>query len=379
MHDLAVEMCKAGHSTVVIVPTVGLSEEWTTETVDGVVLLRIRAPKTRDTGYVRRTLMELSLPFLMLLCLRKTQFARMRWDLVAWYSPTIFFGPLVWYLKRISGCRTYLILRDIFPEWTIDLGLMRKGLAYAFFKGIAQIQYAAADVIGVQTESNLVYMDGWLRYPGKRVEVLHNWQTPTLDTGSTIDIASTPLAGRKIAVYIGNMGVAQGMDVLIDLAESLSHREDVGFLFVGRGSEVSRLRERVRASGLTNTLFFDEVNSREMPGLLAQCFIGLLALDPRHKTHNIPGKFLTYLLAGLPVLARVNQGTDLMQLINDERVGSAFDSSCPEQLGKFIERLINNPAEYKAMSGNCLGLAKRMFSSINAVNQIMASSLSARK
>lgn len=256
---------------------------------------------------------------------------------------------------------------------------MRKGLAYAFFKGIAQIQYAAADVIGVQTESNLVYMDGWLRHPGKRVEVLHNWQTPTLNTGSTIDIASTSLAGRKIAVYIGNMGVAQGMDVLIDLAESLSHREDIGFLFVGRGSEVSRLRERVRASDLANTLFFDEVDSREMPGLLAQCFIGLLALDPRHKTHNIPGKFLTYLLAGLPVLARVNQGTDLMQLINDERVGSAFDSSCPEQLGKFIERLINNRAEYKAMSGNGLGLAKRMFSSINAVNQIMASSLDATK
>lgn len=379
MHDLAVEMCKAGHSTVVIVPTVGLSEEWTTETVDGVVLLRIRAPKTRDTGYVRRTLMELSLPFLMLLRLRKTPFARMRWDLVAWYSPTIFFGPLVWYLKRTSGCSTYLILRDIFPEWTIDLGLMRKGLAYAFFKGIAQIQYAVADVIGVQTKSNLSYMDGWLRHPGKRVEVLHNWQTPTLDTGSTIDIASTPLAGRKIAVYIGNMGVAQGMDVLIDLAESLSHREDVGFLFVGRGSEVSRLRERVRASDLTNTLFFDEVDSREMPGLLAQCFLGLLALDPRHKTHNIPGKFLTYLLAGLPVLARVNQGTDLMQLINDERVGSAFDSSCPEQLGKFIERLINNPAECKVMSENGLGLAKRMFSSTNAVNQIMASSLGIEK
>jgi hypothetical protein len=123
MHDLAIEMCRAGHLTVVIVPTVELLETWTTETVGGVALLRIRAPKTRDLGYVRRTLNEFSLPLIMLLRLRKTPFARVRWDVVAWYSPTIFFGPFVWYLKFMSGCRTYLILRDIFPEWTLDLGL----------------------------------------------------------------------------------------------------------------------------------------------------------------------------------------------------------------------------------------------------------------
>lgn len=375
MHDLAVEMSRAGHSTVAIVPTFNLPEAWTTEIMDGIVLLRIKAPNTREIGYVRRTITEFSLPFLMLLRIKKTPFARTSWDVVAWYSPTIFFGPLVWYLKRISGCRTYLILRDIFPEWTLDLGLMRKGLAYTFFKAIAHIQYAVADVIGVQTESNLAYLDTWRRRPGKRVEVLHNWQTPALDIGSTIDVGSTPLAGRKIGVYIGNMGIAQGMDILVDLAESLADREDVGFLFVGRGSEVLRLKEKVRVSGLTNILFLDEVDSREMPGLLSQCFIGLLALDPRHKTHNIPGKFLTYLLAGLPVLARVNQGTDLMQLINDKNVGHSFDCSSPGPLRVFIERLIDNPAEYQLMSKNGLNLAKTMFSSRNAANQIMASLL----
>jgi glycosyltransferase involved in cell wall biosynthesis len=373
IRDLAVAMCRAGHSTVVIVPTVDLPEVWTTETVDGVVLLRIRAPKTKDIGYVQRTLNEFSLPFLMLLRSRKTPFARVRWDVVAWYSPTIFFGPLVWYLKLISGCRTYLILRDIFPEWTLDLGLMRKGLAYAFFKTVAQIQYSVADVIGVQTESNLAYLDSRRRRTGKRVEVLHNWQEPALNVGSTINVGSTPLAGRRIAVYIGNMGVAQGMDVLVDLAESLAHREDVGFLFVGRGSEVARLKGKIKAGGLNNILFFDEVDSREMPGLLSQCFIGLLSLDPRHKTHNIPGKFLTYLHAGLPVLACVNQGTDLMRLIIDENVGQAFASSSPEPLRVFVERLIDNAAERELMSQNGLNLAKKMFSSRKAADQITAS------
>ncbi len=317
MHDLAVGVSDAGHSPVMILPTVEMDEDWKIEIEDKVVILRIKAPKTRDVSYVRRTLMELYLPFLMLRGLRRSPFASSRWDIVAWYSPTIFFGPFVWYLKRTTGARTYLILRDIFPEWTLDLGIMRKGPIYAFFKAIAYMQYAVADVIGVQTESNLVYIDSW-RKRGKRLEVLNNWQTPALDLGSTIQVSSTVLAGRKIAVYIGNMGVAQGMDVLIDLAQSFRHREDVGFLFVGRGSEVSRLKEKVRDNGVSNILFFDEVDSSEMPGLLSQCFIGLLALDPRHKTHNIPGKFLTYLHAGLPVLALVNGGTDLMRLINEK-------------------------------------------------------------
>lgn len=373
MNDLAFEMCRAGHWTVVIVPTVKLFETWTTETVDGVVLLRIRAPKTRDIGYVRRTLNEFALPFLMLLRLRKTPFARVRWDVVAWYSPTIFFGPFVWYLKLISGCRTYLILRDIFPEWTMDLGLMRKGLAYAFFKAIAQIQYSVADVIGVQTESNLAYMDAWRCRPPKRVEVLHNWQTPVPNIGCSINIASTSLAGRKILVYIGNMGVAQGMDVFIELAENWGQRDDIGFLFVGRGSEVLRLKGTVRSKSLSNILFFDEIDSSEMPGLLSQCYLGLIALDPRHRTHNIPGKFLTYLLAGLPVLARVNQGTDLMNLINNECVGLAVHSSIQKPLSDFIERLIKDPTEYEAMSKNGRFLAKRMFSSEHAMKQILAS------
>ena len=97
-------------------------------------------------------------------------FRRAKWDIVTWYSPPIFFGPLIWKLRRNSGARTYLILRDIFPEWAVDLGLVRKGPVYLVFKAIAAFQYAVSEVIGVQTPSNLVYLanwaspDGWLAF-----------------------------------------------------------------------------------------------------------------------------------------------------------------------------------------------------------------------
>lgn len=371
LRDLAVELLRGGHEPVVIVPTETLDQPWAVEVLDGVQVLRVLAPRTQDIGYVRRTLSEFALPFLMIRRIRRSPFALTAWDLAAWYSPTIFFGPLVWWLKRTSGCRTYLILRDIFPEWAVDLGIMRKGPAYAAFKAVAHLQYSVADVIGVQTPSNLGYMASWAGRPDKRVEVLHNWQTPAPDVGSSIRVAGTPLAGRRIAVYVGNMGVAQGMDVMLDLAESMAHRDDVGFLFVGRGSEVPRLKARVASAGLRNTLFFDEVDSSEMPGLLAQCFVGLLALDPRHRTHNIPGKFLTYLNTGLPVLARVNAGNDLETLINDERVGVAVHSESAAPLKDEFERLLADPAAHRAMAERGRDLSQRMFSTASAVRHVV--------
>ena len=372
MRDLAVEMLNQGHNPVVIVPTVDLKVPWKIETIDGISVLRLAAPRTRGLNYLLRTLGELCLPLLMLYRLRKCPIAKINFDLIVWYSPTIFFGPLVWFLKRSNKCPAYLILRDIFPEWAVDLGLLRKGLVYAFFKIMANIQYKVADVIGVQSSSNLIYFEHWIKNHTKRVEVLPNWQTPAPNKGSTININATSLVGRKIMVYIGNMGVAQDMDALINLAREMKHCDQVGFVFVGRGSEVARLKSMVFSFDLNNTLFFDEIDTKEIPGLLAQCFMGLLSLDLRHRTHNIPGKFLTYLLAGLPVLARVDVGSDLAHFINDEGVGYACDDNSSSSLMDFIEDVIAQPKKYEEMSSRGYKLATRVFSPQQIVRQIIS-------
>jgi glycosyltransferase involved in cell wall biosynthesis len=372
VRDLALEMIRQGHEPVVIVPAEELNAPWEMEIIDGVQVLRLVGPSMRYASYLRRAVSELLLPFFMIRGLYKSPLRNASWDLVAWYSPTIFFGPLIWVLKRTSGCRTYLILRDIFPEWALDLGLLRKGPVYWLFKSVAKFQYAMANTIGVQTPSNLGYLANWGKPPGRNLEVLQNWQTPVPDVGSSIVVKDTPLAGRKIFVYIGNMGVAQGMDIFIDLADQLKQRTDLGFLFVGRGSELSRLKASVAERALVNTLFFDEVDSREMPGLLAQCEIGMLALDPRHKTHNIPGKFLTYLLAGLPVLARVNAGTDLAHLIENEGVGRVYVGESVAALRILAEELADSSVAYEKMASRGRFLAERMFSPATAVRQIIA-------
>jgi glycosyltransferase involved in cell wall biosynthesis len=251
------------------------------------------------------------------------------------------------------------------------MGLMSRGLPYLFFRSVARYQYRAADVIGIQAAGNSRYFSGWIRDSSRRLEVLHNWLAEVSDRGCSIAIAATPLAGRKIFVYAGNMGVAQGMGSLLELAERMSARRDVGFLFVGRGSSVNELKRIARERHLTNVAFFDEIDPDEIPGLYAQCHVGLVALDPRHRTHNIPGKFLSYMQSGLPVLAAVNSGNDLAELIRSKRVGQVCVDASAHSLAAAATELLEDIHRDSSMAERCRGLAAELFSAKAAARQVV--------
>jgi glycosyltransferase involved in cell wall biosynthesis len=370
LRDLSREFALQGHEVTVLVASPELREDWRIDVWNGVRIVRLRTPKTKDVSYVRRTVGEFLMPFAMLRNLKKSPLGGEEWDGVVWYSPTIFLGPIANALKRASRCPSYLIIRDIFPEWAVDMGLMGRGLPYRFFKSVANYQYSVADVIGVQTTGNLAYFNGNVGSATQRVEVLHNWLADAPNAGCSVDVNNTALQGRKVFVYAGNMGIAQGMGVLLDLAERLKARRDVGFLFVGRGSDARRLRDDAKRRALDNVVFFDEIDPDEIPGLYAQCDVGLVALDPRHKTHNIPGKFLSYMQSSLPVLASINAGNDLVDLIKAKRVGSVCTDNSAGSLAVLAEQLLTQLEHDSEIKSRCKILAAEMFSAGAAVRQV---------
>lgn len=372
LRDLAREFARQGHELTVMLPSSGLPREqpWQLDEAEGAQVLRLRAPTTKDIGYARRTLAELAMPFAMLRSLRASPLASRCWDGIIWYSPSIFHGPMVNALKRAAGCKAYLIIRDIFPEWAADMELMGRGPIYGFFKAVARHQYSVADVIGVQTAGNLAYFDRWQRKPGRTLEVLPNWLDLPGNQPSPIRIAETALAGRKVLVYAGNMGVAQNMDVILDAAGRLKHRADLGFLLVGRGSERERLKREATARGLDNMVFHDEIDPDAIPDLYSQCHAGIVSLDPRHKSHNIPGKFLTYMQCGLPVLAHVNDGNDLAAMVRDNGVGEVSEAGGARDLAERIERLLGEPLAAADMDERCRKLFRDNFSAARAVRTI---------
>jgi glycosyltransferase involved in cell wall biosynthesis len=372
LRDLSRELIAQGHELTVMLPSAEIDQAWQMEEIDGARVLRLKSPKTKDINYIRRTMSEFAMPFSMRSNLCKSPLAKEQWDGVVWYAPSIFHGPLVNSLKKASGCKSYLIIRDIFPEWAVDMGLMGRGLPYRFFDAVARYQYSVADVIGIQTPGNQGYFEHWLERPGRRLEILQNWLGMAAQARCSIRLSKTSLAGRKVFVYAGNMGVAQGMDILLQLAENFKLRENVGFLFVGRGSEAQRLKDLAHARELSNVLFLDEIAPDEIPDLYAQCHVGLIALDSRHRSHNIPGKFLTYMQSGLPVLAVINKGNDLADLIRNEQVGQVCETHMLDELVRSAKDVLSSIDEDRQLPTRCRQLFAREFSVQQTVHQIVA-------
>jgi glycosyltransferase involved in cell wall biosynthesis len=371
IRDLAGELDMQGHKVTILLPDSTISHHWQLDEQGNIAVLRLKAPVTKDVSYFKRAIGEYLLSFFMFENLKKSPLKDMSWDALVWYSPTIFFGSLVKKIKAESGCNSYLILRDIFPEWAVDMGLLSRSFIYRYFKRVESFQYMQADTIGVQTASNLDYFQSKQKKFSGEMQVLNNWLSDAKPGHCRIQINDTPLSGRKIFIYTGNIGIAQGMDILIDLANELRTDNNAGFIFVGRGTAVEKIKQKAKDYGLQNTLFFDEINPDEIPGLLAQCHVGLVALDPRHRNDNIPGKFLAYMQAGLPVLANINAGNDLERIINENGVGKVVNDNSLEKLTQFAKELMTDENSDSAVSERCKALSASAFSSEAAVKQIV--------
>jgi glycosyltransferase involved in cell wall biosynthesis len=372
LKDLAREFARQDHTLTVLLPSADLKEPWLLERLEGIEILRLRSPRFKDVSYMRRTLAELVMPFAMMRNFRKSPLVEKRWDGLIWYSPSIFHGPFVSVLKKSSNCKSYLIIRDLFPDWAVDMGLMGRGLIYRFFDAIARYQYSVADVIGVQASGNQKYFNQWLERSGRKLEVLPNWLDRAPNSTCSIRVNNTALMGRKVFVYAGNIGVAQGMEILLDLAEKIRNRSDIGFLIVGRGSDTLRLKESAQSRHLDNILFFDEIDPDEIPDLYAQCHAGIVLLDHRHKSHNIPGKFVTYIRSGLPVLASVNEGNELAHMIRDAQVGQVCETNNAYELMQLTEKLLDQIVTDLALSARCKDLFNQKFAVEKTVKQIVA-------
>ena len=372
MSDLAEEFSVNNHQVTVITPTSNFNEKSSLKNYDNYQLFRFRSFKIVDVGFTRRALNELFLPITFLFSYFFSQIKREKFNYIIWYSPSIFLSPIIWLINRKPKAKTYLILRDIFPEWTIDLKLMKEGIIYKFFKFVASFQYKIADVIGIQSESNFEIIKN--KVSSKKVEVLNNWNTDSEMSDIEDEIINLKaFRNKKIVVYIGNMGIAQDMNFIIDLIEKLeSNNQELAFLFIGRGNEVKNLKHKAEIKNLENLKFFDEIPHKKALNLLRACSVGLISLDPRHKSHNIPGKFISYLQSALPVIARINPKSDLEDLITKNNVGIVYSDYNIDEFADMINEMISNEIELSKKSLNARSLFKEKFETKSAYEQLMS-------
>lgn len=319
--DLADAINATDHfSSIVLAPNVR-SKKLEKLKINGVETILFPSGKLKNTNLTYRTYNEYMLSFRIKKCLKYV----VADDVfgIIYYSPSIFFGKAVKFFKKKFNCFSYLILRDLFPQWTVDLGIIRKNsFPHLFFRYFEKINYLHADKIGVMSDSNLKLFSR--RSDFKKFEVLPSWQKPIkIKSNRKLlkEYGLDELVDKFVFFYGGNIGLAQGIEALLTLSKSLVHKENIHFVFIGQGNAVELLKDK----SLINITYLDSIKPDLYYELVSNFDVGLVSLHPNHTAHNYPGKIWGYMSLKKPIIGFVNRGNDIKKLINDCNAGFVCD------------------------------------------------------
>lgn len=372
MHDLAHELKFNGHEVSIITISESIEQDFNISIEDGIRVLRVKSGKINGANKFQRTVNEIRISSIIW-NKGQTFFKNNSCDLVVWYSPTIFFSSLVLNIKKKYNAKSYLILRDIFPQWALDTGILKKGIIFNYFRKKELKQYSAADIIGVQSPANLKYFNRNGLDVKYKIEVLYNWTNlnENIVNKSNFRIQFN-LLDKVVFFYGGNIGQAQDMDNIINLAYQLRNDNRAHFLIVGDGSEVLRLKKLILDLKITNIDIIDAVEQSVYLSMLSEFDIGLISLDKKFKTPNFPGKMLGYLYFSKPILASINSGNDLEEILDEYNAGLVSINGDNIQLLENALYLIDNPHVRNKMGNNGRLLLENLFSVSNAAKQILS-------
>lgn len=385
MHDLAKEIQSRGHEVTVITPTAAIDSPWEEEYNEDIKVLRVKTPdfkniKRSSANPLGRKLANIKRGFIegrlssFMWKNAEDYFINNKSDLIVYYAPTIFFGELVQKLKSLWQAPSYMIIRDIFPQWLVDAGEispLHPGLWYMRHK--EKINYKAADTIGIQSPANKDYFIENGYDHGKKFDVIFNWtdsnrfMPPTGKWRKELGLESDDV----IFFFGGAFTEAQDMPNLLRLAENLADTPNAKFLFVGKGAKYNEVEAIIKSRSLTNVILRPAVDHKTFLEIMADIDVGLITLRRNLGTHNVPGKLLDYIVFGKPVLASLNTGNDLSEILNDSGAGFAFENSEDNALADAARKLATDQNLRLTAGQKGLELQKKQFSVSRAADQIL--------
>jgi glycosyltransferase involved in cell wall biosynthesis len=371
---MAHEMSRLGHEVIIVAGNDSLRKTLDVSKEDDVTVLQVKSGEFKNTSKLMRAVTEVSLSG-MIWSATKDFFQRHPCDLIVYYSPTIFWSKLVNKLKGLNRqCGTYLVLRDLFPQWALDAGLLnRYGPTYWYFKSQEMRLYKTADVIGVQSPANLDYFTASGLAARFNLEVLFNWTKICDESYSLTGLRQKlNLQDKVIFMYGGNIGVAQDIDNIVRLAYKLKDEKKIFILLIGEGSEYDRIQQELDRSGLSNIKLLPAVPHEEYISTVAECDVGLISLRQDLKTQNFPGKMLSYMELKKPMLASINPGNDLSSIIYEYDAGLSCMNGDDKTFYHHALKLANDPDLRSNMGRNARRLLRDKFDVSSAAKQILS-------
>lgn len=270
-------------------------------------------------------------------------------DLIIYSTPPITLTFLINKLKKASNAYTYLLLKDIFPQNAVDIGLIKRGsLIYKYYRTIEKRFYKLSDFIGCMSNANKDYVLKNNNYLIKNTVEINpnsidlNWLTSkefdSIEFREKWNIPKNAL----ICLYGGNLGKPQGIDFLIKIINNYLNDNRIFFFIIGDGTEFSRLKVWVNNFKPKNILLLKLLPQKEYDEIAHFADAGLILLDPRFTIPNFPSRLLSYMENKLSIWAATDNATDLKNLILENNIGFWCNSGHIKDLIIEVEKELIN-------------------------------------
>ncbi len=368
----------AGHSVYTISPyekRTGLQTAY--EEKNGIHMLHVRTGNvTGMVSLIEKGLAQLSIEPIFIKAIKK-YYSNVKFDLVMYSTPPITFCNAIEYVKRRDNAKTYLLLKDIFPQNAVDIGMMSKsgikGYLYKFFRNKEKKLYGLSDYIGCMSPANVEYVkQNNPEIDNYRVEVCPNCievvdksinEEERRSIRKKYDI---PLE-KRVFVYGGNLGKPQGIDFLIECLHSQENSKDNYFLIVGDGTEYGKIEEFVKSSNQNNIRLMKRLPQEDYDTMVGACDVGMIFLDHRFTIPNFPSRVLSYMQAKIPVLACTDSNTDIGKIIEEAGFGSWCESN---DVNGFVE-CVNKIMQIQSVAEKEWNYLNKYYSTRNGYDIIM--------
>lgn len=311
-------------------------------------LLKLKIGNTQKTGIIEKGISTVMIEPQFIAAIKK-YFADVRFDLVLYSTPPITLVSAIRYVQKRDGAKTYLLLKDIFPQNAVDLGMLSrtgpKGLLHSFFRNKEKTLYTISDVIGCMSQANVDFLlkqDPQLD-PGK-VEICPNSVEPqdmSVDEAGRKEMRQRyglPL-DKTIFVYGGNLGKIQSIPYLVECLRTQKDNDWAHFLIVGAGVDRHILEEYVRTDAPRNVTLMANMPKDDYDRLVGSCDVGMIVVDHRFTIPNFPSRLLSYMQAKLPVFSVTDVNTDIGQVCVDNGFGWWCESRRPEDFAALVEQV----------------------------------------
>ena len=291
-------------------------------------LIYIGSFQLYNVNIFRKGLSILSLPFFMRRAIKGLDLKK--FEVVLYETPPITWAGIVKEIKKKNKIKSFLMLKDIFPQNAVDIGLMKKeGIIFKYFKRKEKLLYEISDYIGCMSKGNMDYI--LKNNPEISQEKVYYFPNTKKDTGNrSMDFEKENLQ----FVYGGNMGLPQGVLNIAPAITYFKNDKDIEFIFVGKGTEWNKINEYFKEQ--KNVKVLESLPREEYEKLLSSCDAGFIFLDSRFTIPNYPSRTLAYLEKGIPIIAATDKNTDIRNLVQDNNVGLW---SCSDDIASLIENI----------------------------------------